>query len=564
MRIRASVVAVVLGLAVVTGSALAAGNLLTNGTFEGSGSGSLTGWKGRSATLSLVTGDGGGFGAKVTRTGTTATYGIVASSAFVKSATAGKIYAASGWFTAPSTKTVCLKITETGTTSSSAQSCAPGSGTTTWAPFPELRYTAKSSGDKLQFLVIQLKAASGDAFTVDNLSVALASAAIDPPSNLSATAGSTSEIDLSWTASGTAGITGYHVFRNGNSSPTATVTAPATTYADTGLTPGTTYHYTVTAFDSTGDSDPSNQASATTQAVGGSVVVAAAGDIACNPADPNYNGGSGLNGHCQQAATADLIANGSYDRVLALGDEQYDCGSLDAFNTSYDASWGRFVGKTLPVPGNHEAKTSSSFGETGCSSQQTGYFTYFANHGVSEAAGVNGKGYYSVDVGSWHIVAINSNCTTVGGCDAGSPQETWLRNDLAAHPGQCTLAMWHEAAWSTTSTSQGATKMRPIWADLVNAGVDLAIAGHFHHYERFDDLTASGQPAPAGTGTRQIIAGIGGVGQGGFGSTTPAPGSQVRKTGYGVLALTLSAGQYSWQYIQVGGAVADSGTESCH
>ena len=178
------------------------------------------------------------------------------------------------------------------------------------------------------------------------------------------------------------------------------------------------------------------------------------------------------------------------------------------------------------MPGNHEAKTTSDFAESGCSSQQTGYFTYYANHGVSEAAGVNGKGYYSVDVGSWHIVAINSNCTTLGGCDVGSPQETWLRNDLAAHSGQCTLAMWHEAAWSTTSTTKGATKMRPIWADLVNAGVDLAIAGHFHHYERFDDLTASGQPAASGNGTRQIIAGIGGVGQGGFGSNTPAPGSR--------------------------------------
>jgi hypothetical protein len=564
MRGRASVVVVALGLTAATGSALGAGNLLTNGTFEGSGSGSLSGWKGRNATLSLVTGDGGGFGARVTRTGTTATYAIVATSAFVKSATAGKTYAANGRFKAPSTKQVCLKISETGTTTSSAQSCASGSGANTWATLPELRYTAKSNGDKLQFLVLQLKAATGDTFTVDNLSVAQASAAIDPPSNLNATAVSTGEIDLAWTASGTAGITGYHVFRNGNSNPTATVNAPATTYADTGLTAGTTYRYTVTAFDSTGDSDPSNEATATTQGGGGSVVVAAAGDIACNPADPDYNGGAGQNGSCQQGATAGLIANGSYDRVLALGDEQYDCGSLGAFNTSYDASWGRFVGKTLPVPGNHEAKTTSAFAESGCSSQQTGYFTYYANHGVSEAAGVNGKGYYSVDVGSWHIVAINSNCTTLGGCDVGSPQETWLRNDLAAHSGQCTLAMWHEAAWSTTSTTKGATKMRPIWADLVDAGVDLAIAGHFHHYERFDDLTASGQPAASGNGTRQIIAGIGGVGQGGFGSNTPAPGSQVRKTGFGVLALTLSSGQYSWQYIQVGGALADSGVESCH
>jgi hypothetical protein len=97
----------------------------------------------------------------------------------------------------------------------------------------------------------------------------------------------------------------------------------------------------------------------------------------------------------------------------------------------------------------------------------------------------------------------------------------------------------------------------------VNAGVDLALAGHFHHYERFADLDANGQPA-AGTGTRQIVAGTGGVNQGGFGSSTPAPGSQVRMTGFGVLALTLSSGGYSWQYIKVGGTVADSGSEACH
>jgi hypothetical protein len=292
--------------------------------------------------------------------------------------------------------------------------------------------------------------------------------------------------------------------------------------------------------------------------------VAAAGDIACNPADPNYNGGVGQNGFCQQAATANLIANGSYERVFALGDEQYDCGSLGAFNASDDPTWGRFVGRTPPVPGNHEAKKTSDFGESGCSGQQTGYFSYYANHGVTEAAGVNGNGYYSFDLGTWHVLAINSNCNSVGGCDVGSPQETWLRNDLAAHTNQCVLAMWHEAAWSTTGTTLGATKMRPIWADLVAADVDLALAGHFHHYERFADLNANGQPVPDGTGTRQIVAGIGGVGQGPFGTRTPSPGSQVRKSGYGALALTLASGQYAWQYIQVGGAVADSGVESCH
>ena len=176
------------------------------------------------------------------------------------------------------------------------------------------------------------------------------------------------------------------------------------------------------------------------------------------------------------------------------------------------------------MPGNHEAKTTSDYGEAGCSKNQTGYFTYFANHGVGIASGVNGNGYYSLDLGSWHLIAINSNCKSIGGCGAGSPQETWLRGDLAAHPSQCTLAFWHEAAWSTSGSPHGVAAMRPIWADLANAGVELVLSGHFHHYERFGNLNAAGQPVPAGTGTREIVQGTGGENQGPFGNGRPIPG----------------------------------------
>ena len=560
MRGRTATVAVVAAVAILATSANAAGtNLLANGTFEGSGNGSLSGWKGQSASLSLVAGDGGGFGAKVTRTGSGSTYSILASAKPVKSTTAGATYKADGRFKAAAGKTVCLKLKETGSASSSQTSC--GTGTGDWATLPELSYVVLAGGDALTFTVLQMRPVAGDSFTLDNLSVAADTGGITPPT-LHATAGSSTEIDLGWGA--IPGAVGYHVFRDGAGTPTAAVDAPSTSYADTGLDPGSTHTYTVTAFDGSQESAPSNQVSATTPADDSSVSIAAAGDIACNPADPNYNGGAGQNGFCQQGATAALIAQGSYDRVLALGDEQYDCGSLDAFNTSYDASWGRFVGKTLPVPGNHEAKTSSDFAEIGCSKKQTGYFTYFANHGVGIAAGVNGNGYYSVDLGAWHLIAINSNCTAVGGCGAGSPQETWLKSDLAAHPSQCTLAFWHEAAWSTTGSTHGVAAMRPIWADLANAGVELVLAGHFHHYERFGDLNAAGQPVADGTGTREIVQGTGGDNQGPFGSAKPIPGSQVRTSGYGALSLTLASGGYSWQYLQVGGAVADSGSDTCH
>lgn len=542
-----------------TSAGAASTNLLTNGTFEGTGSGSLTGWKGQNASLALVPGDGGGFAAQVSRTAKD-TYAILTAAKTVRTATAGTTYTADGRFMAPVGKSICLKLKETGAATTSAMSCAPGTGA--WATIPELSYTVQTTGDSLNFLVLQQHAAAGDRFAVDNLTVTQGGGVIQPPASLHAVAHSSTEIDLGWTAS--SGAIGYHVFRDGATTPTATINAPDTTYADTGLAPSSAHTYTVTAFDASQESGPSNQAGATTPADDASVSIAAAGDIACNPADVNYNGGAGQNGFCQQEATAGLIAHGSYDRVLALGDEQYDCGSLDAFNTSYDASWGRFVGKTLPVPGNHEAKTTSDYGETGCSKNQTGYFTYFANHGVGIASGVNGNGYYSLDVGSWHLIAINSNCTSIGGCGAGSPQETWLKADLAAHPNQCTLAFWHEAAWSTSGKTHGVTAMRPIWADLANGGVDLALAGHFHHYERFADLNAAGQPVPDGTGMREIVQGTGGENQGPFGNAKPIAGSQVRGSGYGALALTLASGGYSWQYLQVGGAVADSGSDTCH
>ena len=202
------------------------------------------------------------------------------------------------------------------------------------------------------------------------------------------------------------------------------------------MSAATTYSYTVTAFDGRAESDPSNLATATTPGGPGAVTLAVAGDISCHPNDPDYtNGnGTGLDGNCMQKATANMIGQGSYDKVLALGDLQYDCASLGAFNASYDQTWGQYDSIKEPVPGNHEAQGHSEDGETGRSRNATGYYTYFANHGVTDAAGVDGHGYYSYDLGSWHAIAINANCDTIGGCAVGDPEEEWLRADLAAHP----------------------------------------------------------------------------------------------------------------------------------
>ncbi len=245
-------------------------------------------------------------------------------------------------------------------------------------------------------------------------------------------------------------------------------------------------------------------------------VVAAAGDIACRPgAEPTASA-------CQQAATAQLLLDIAPDRVLALGDEQYEKGTLNEFENSYDLSWGNVKSITAPVPGNHEYETAGA----------RGYYDYFG-----AAAGDPTKGYYSFDLGAWHLVALNSNCGKVG-CAAGSAQEEWLRADLAANPNRCLLAYWHHDTFGPT---------HDLRADLLAAGVDLLLVGHTHAFRNRDDLDASGNNDP--NGYRQVTVGTGGKSGGTF----------------GVLKLTLHASSYDWTFVGIPGTpLTNTGSESCH
>src|SRR4029077_6962652 len=154
-------------------------------------------------------------------------------------------------------------------------------------------------------------------------------------------------------------------------------------------------------------------------------VIAAAGDIACDPADSNYNGGLGTANACRMRATSDLLVGSGLAAVLILGDNQYEDGTWSKYLASYDPSWGRVKAITRPAVGNHEYVTPGA----------AGYYAYFG-----AAAGDPAKGWYSFDLGAWHLIVLNSNCADIGGCGPGSPEEQWLAADLAAHPGVCTLA----------------------------------------------------------------------------------------------------------------------------
>jgi hemolysin type calcium-binding protein/calcineurin-like phosphoesterase family protein len=280
---------------------------------------------------------------------------------------------------------------------------------------------------------------------------------------------------------------------------------------------------------------------------GGDPVIAAAGDIACDPASALFNGGAGTRENCNQRATSDLLLDGTLAAVLPLGDIQYEDGAYEKFLASYDPTWGRVKAITRPVVGNHEYLTPAA----------AGYFRYFG-----AAAGDPATGWYSFDLGRWHLIALNSNCSKIGGCEAGSPQERWLRRDLARHRNLCTLAYWHHPRFSS-GQHQNRTDYDAFWRALHAAGADLVLVGHDHDYERFAPQDPDMAPDP-GFGIRQIVVGTGGRNHYRFIQTQP--NSEVRDAmAYGVLRLTLRPAGYDWQFVPAAGSTfTDAGSGACH
>jgi PKD repeat protein len=247
------------------------------------------------------------------------------------------------------------------------------------------------------------------------------------------------------------------------------------------------------------------------------------------------------------AAILDTMAG----TVFLAGDGAYPGGTPTAYQTCYDPTWGRQKARTYPVPGHRDYDSSAT---------ATGYFGYFG-----AAAGDPTKGYYSFDLGAWHVVMLNSNSAFVATA-AGSPQETWLKADLAATTQRCVLAVWHHPRfYSTTSTSFSPTSsVKPFWDDLYAAGAELIINAHMRDYERFAPQTSAGVADPV-NGIREIIVGTGGEGLDAP-NTLITPNSEVNLSGvYGVLKLTLADGSYAWQFVPAAGQTAsDAGSGSCH
>jgi hypothetical protein len=264
-------------------------------------------------------------------------------------------------------------------------------------------------------------------------------------------------------------------------------------------------------------------------------VVAAAGDLVCAPGRPV----TPLT--CQHQAVSSSILAAKPAAFLALGDTQYEDGAPAHYQQAYQPSFGRLRGLTRPVPGNHEYRTPRA----------AGYFGYFGT-----AAGDSSKGYYSFDVGAWHLVALNSEQDI----SATGAQLAWLRNDLAAHDHRCTLALVHRPRFSSGGHGND-TSMKPFFDALVDARAELVLSGHDHDYERFTPMTGAGSLSDSGV--TQLVVGTGGKSLNG--TVTAANNSVVRsQAGHGWLKLTLRPTSADLSYVGVGeNPFTDRKTISC-
>ena len=245
--------------------------------------------------------------------------------------------------------------------------------------------------------------------------------------------------------------------------------------------------------------------------------------------------------------TSDLLL-GQTGSFFTAGDNAYEVGSAKDFSSCYGPTWGRVLDRTvLPAAGNHDWLTDGA----------AGYRAYFG----AAASGPDGATWYSKDLGAWHVVVLDSNCSFVGGCEATSPQGRWLAADLAASDARCTLAIWHHPRFSSGEHGNDPS-VAPFWDILAAAGADLIVNGHDHDYERFAPQTPAGTELRPG-GMREIVIGTGGAGLRPFHAI--APNSEFRQAGtWGVLRLTLHPVNYDWEFLPVSGSIADSGSTPCH
>jgi hypothetical protein len=284
-----------------------------------------------------------------------------------------------------------------------------------------------------------------------------------------------------------------------------------------------------------------------------SVRIAAVGDIACkNPPGNNRK-------VCRYDDVARGIAQGGYDKLLLLGDNQYEYGLYRDYVENYDAYFGDLLPITAPSPGNHEY---------GKDPGAAGYFRYFGSLAPAP--------FYSFDLGAWHVVSLDSTICRAGGveCLPGSPQHEWLEADLEASDAACTLAYWHHPRWDHLHYQKAdwtddyeLRRTQPLWDLLYEHDADVVLAGHNHNYSRWFPADTEGEPDPD-RGITQYVVGTGGRNLNGFGNFHTRPEIFVRGQGkaFGHLEMTLRPGGWSFRWVSAPGqpSYVDQGTGACH
>jgi hypothetical protein len=287
----------------------------------------------------------------------------------------------------------------------------------------------------------------------------------------------------------------------------------------------------------------------------GDPVVAAVGDMSCDPSNPAFHGGAGTLTDCRESAVSQRVVNdSSVDTVLGLGDYQYECGQPSDYTASYDPTWGRLNPLMQPAVGNHEYKRGvDAFGATCPSSNSTAasYFNYFGARAHPETVG-----HFSFNLGNWHLIALNSNCgqSGVGGCAATKPQTRWLQNDLESTTQPCIAAFWHHPYFNGKAS---VVAFKPWWDALYAAHADVVLNGHVHNYQRFAPMSPTG--AKTAAGLTEYIVGTGGEALQTFNSK-----ALVYKPTFGYLRMTLHSSGWSAQFINATGEVLDTSSGTCH
>ena len=273
----------------------------------------------------------------------------------------------------------------------------------------------------------------------------------------------------------------------------------------------------------------------------------AAGDIACDPSDASFNGGNGTATACRQRWTAQLL-NGA-DEVLAVGDTQYDCGGLSAFQQAYDPAWGQYKAITHPILSDEDYDTAG----TGCGSAgPDGYFAYWGAQG-----GPQPGGYYSWDYAGWHFIALNSECWTFPAAARRARRRTTGSSRTSPRT--------RRGARLRCCTSRGSARRRAgrrsrgdeaVLGRSRPGGVEAILGGDSHFYERFKPQDAAGNFDP--NGMVQWVVGVGGRNL----HKLAAPSNRSANTAaatdqtFGVLKLTLHAGSYDWRFLPEGSPTA--------